>query len=353
MKISEKMRKGYILALAAFLLLPCLKLLQVQAAREIVLNQKCSLTVSVEIGGTAGSNEEFLEDFNRMTIPVSVYRVADVDITGQKFSPTDAFQEMDLRGIGGNDLSVTAEMWQTLAEQADQIQKAAKTEASGTAVIQAAQGSGTAAQGKITDLMPGLYLVVPEESYNPEYTVQYTFTPYLTALPNSAYTVEGTGSDEWNYDTVIGLKPDAEPQSGRLNITKTLQNYNESLGQTTFVFRITGTDKNGDIKYEEVESMTYTTAGSNTITLEEIPAGLTVKVEEIYSGASYTADGSKEETVLIASDAAVAAGEEEASVTFQNRYNGGNRGGYGVKNHFESDGAGGWIWENPTSQAGQ
>ena len=353
MKTGGKIRKGYLLALGVLLFLPGLKIMQAQAAREVVLDQECSLTVSVEIGSSAGGNDAYLEDLNRMTIPVSVYRVADVDLTGQNYSPTEAFREMDFSKIRGNSSSVTAEMWQTLAEQAKQIQESARLQEDGAAVIQPVQESRGAAYGKIAGLMPGLYLVVPEASYNPEYTVQYVFTPYLTALPDSVYTLEGEGSDEWNYDTVIGLKPDAEPQFGKLNITKVLQNYNTSLGQATFVFRITGTDKNGGVKYEEVESMTYTAAGSNTITLEKIPAGLTVKVEEIYSGASYTADGSKEETVLIASDAAVAAGEEEASVTFRNRYNGGNRGGYGVKNHFESDGAGGWIWENPTSQAGQ
>lgn len=353
MRISGKLRKGYLLALAALMLLPCLKVMQVKAAREIVLDQECSLTVSVEIGGTAEGNGAYLEDFNRMSIPVSVYRVADVDMTGQKYSPADAFREMDFGKIGGNHSSVTAEVWQTLAEQADQIRKTADLQADCAAVIWAAEENGGTAQGKMTGLLPGLYLVVPEAAYNPEFTVQYTFTPYLTALPCSVYTQEGEGSDEWIYDTEIGLKPDAQPQFGRLKITKALQNYNESLGQATFVFRVTGTDQNGDVKYEEVESMTYTAAGSSTIVLEKIPAGLKVTVTEIYSGASYTADGSREETVLISSEAAVEAGAEEASVTFRNRYDGGNRSGYGVKNHFESDGEGGWIWENPTALPGQ
>lgn len=354
MKVSKRVKKGYVLALAALFLLPCLSIMQVRAAREIDLNQECSLTVSVEVGGAPGSNDAYLEDFNRMSIPVSVYRVADVDITGQKYTPADAFEEMNFSEISGDSSSVTAEIWETLAEQAEAVRKSREPEPAGTAEVCAADGNSGSARGKIEELTPGLYLVVPEETYNPDYTVQYTFTPYLTALPSSSYTVEGEGSDAWNYDTVIGLKPDADPQYGRLKITKTLQNYNESLGQATFVFRITGTDKDGVVQYEEVESMTYTAAGSNTITLEKIPAGLSVTVEEIYSGASYTAEGSKEETVLITSDAAVKAGAaQEASVAFRNRYNGGNRGGYGVTNHFESDGEGGWIWNNPTTSTGR
>ena len=100
--------------------------------------------------------------------------------------------------------------------------------------------------------------------------------------------------------------------------------------------------------------MTFTAAGSNTITLEHIPAGLTVTVTEIYSGASYVVEGKDSDTALIWSGAAVSAGVSgEASVTFTNRYDGGNRGGYGVTNRFESDGNGGWTWENPTALAGE
>ena len=86
------------------------------------------------------------------------------------------------------------------------------------------------------------------------------------------------------------------------------------------------------------------------MTLDGIPAGMNVSVREIYSGASYELDGAKEASALIQSDAAVEAEQEEtASVAFTNRYSGGNRGGYGVTNHFDSDGNNGWTWENPTA----
>ena len=82
------------------------------------------------------------------------------------------------------------------------------------------------------------------------------------------------------------------------------------------------------------------------------PAGLTVKVTEVYSGASYELVDSPEKDALIWSDAAVASGEHsEASVSFTNRYGGGNRGGYGVTNHFDSDGSGGWTWVNPMTES--
>lgn len=353
MKIRKKMKKRYALALAALLILPCISLMQARAANEVDLNRECSLTVSVEIGSAFGSSEDYLEDFNQMSIPVSAYRVAAVDVAGQKFFPEGAFEKLDFSSVNQRPASVTAADWQALAEAAEKIREASSLEADGSATVRKEEGSGTAV-GTISGLEPGMYLVVPEKSFNPDYTVEYAFTPYLTALPSSDYTLGGAGSDEWNYDTVIGLKPDAQPQFGKLHIVKTLENYNETLGKTTFVFHIIGKDKDGAIKYDEVESITYSAAESKTITIENIPAGLTMTVTEVYSGASYTAVGSKEGTAVIWSDAAVEAGiGSEASVAFRNRYDGGNRGGYGVTNHFKADGSGGWNCKNPTKKAGQ
>ena len=151
---------------------------------------------------------------------------------------------------------------------------------------------------------------------------------------------------------MIGLKAEGEPQYGRLNITKVLSNYNETLGRTSFVFQVEGRDETGALVYSNVISTTHEGAGSETVTLEKIPAGLTVTVTEVYSGASYELVDSGEKDVLIWSDAAVASGEHsEASVSFANRYGGGNRGGYGVTNHFDSDGSGGWKWVNPVTES--
>lgn len=350
MKMSKRRTKGYALALAALLVLPFLGLLQTQAAKGIDVGHACSLTVSVDIGAEAGGNDAYLEDFNKMSIPVSVYRVADVGVTGQDFTPVEPFGDMDFSKISQKPAEVTATDWQELAQQAEAIRRDAEPEAAGEVEVQAEAGSDQPAQGTVSGLTPGLFLVVAGEVYNPDYTVQYHFTPYLTALPSSDYTLAGSGSDEWVYDTTIGLKADATPQLGRLNIVKTLQDFNETLGQATFVFHIVGVNKFGVTEYEEVESMTFSAAGSETVTLEDIPAGLTVTVTEVYSGASYTIDGPDKDTALIWSEAAVSAGAaEEASVAFRNRYDGGNRGGYGVTNHFESDGEGGWEWENPTT----
>ena len=97
MELSRKGRRGCALALAAVLTLPGLSLMKTQAAVGIETGRDdCSLTVSVGVGG---SDSEYLEDFNRMSIPVSVYQVANVDVTGRKYTPVGAFTDMGLLPI--------------------------------------------------------------------------------------------------------------------------------------------------------------------------------------------------------------------------------------------------------------
>ncbi len=362
--MNGKVRRGFALTtLAALLALPCLDLIQTQAAGGIDMDQECSLTVSVDIGYADGSNDEFLEDFNQMDIPVSVYQVADVDVTGQKFTPIGVFsktKEDDGLNLNGVDNSTTAEEWRLLSEQAERIREAKEPEETGSVTVRKEDGNGQTAEGRIDGLTHGLYLVVPEASYNMDYTLQYRFTPYLTALPSSTYAMTGEGDDEWIYHTTIGLKPETVLQYGKLNITKRLSDYNETLGQTSFVFLVEGRETpEGPVVYSNVVSTTHGSAGDETVILEKIPAGLIVTVKEIYSGASYKIVGSDTDTALIWSEAAVDAGKAdgkgpngEASVTFVNEYDGGNRGGYGVENKFEWEESG-WKWENPAPKPEQ
>ena len=351
MKISERVRKWWIPALAGLLVFPCLSLMRSQAAGRIDIDADCSLTVSVARIAEVEGNEGYAEDFEAMKIPVAVYQVADVDATGREYTPKEAFGAMDFGKVKNDPQAVTADDWRTYAKEAETLLPAS-LEADGNTVVEKTPESTQAAEGTIEGLKPGLYLVVPEAVYNPAYTCQYTFEPYLTALPGSEYT-SGTGSsDEWQYHTEVGLKPEAVPLYGNLTIRKTLNTYNAALGRATFVFRVTGTDEAGGLRYEDYVSMDYQTGGTQTVTVEQIPAGLDVTVTEVYSGASYEVEGSDVAGALIWSQEAVAAraeGAAEASVSFVNTYNGGNRGGYGVTNHFEADGQNGWTWENPTT----
>lgn len=361
MKISKRVRDGYALALVFALTLPCLVKVQTQAALAIDVDKDCSLTVSVE-------DSEYADEFADLSIPVSLYKAAGVDASG-RYTAEEAFAKMQgsFDSIGSG---TTAEEWSEYAKEAEGcLEELGPEYPVYTAKVEKTAGSSGAAEGVFTGLKPGMYLVVPESVYDKDYAVQYQFTPYLTALPSSEYARSGAGSDEWDYDTRIGLKADSGELLGKLDIVKNLRDYNETLGQVTFVFQVDGYDEDNNLVYSNVASTTHNGAGTETVTVDRIPAGLNVIVTEIYQGASYeTADGTSEvsEPVKIWSDLAVEGVDSEgtvivaedirrsgAAVTFSNEYNGGNRGGYGVTNHFESDGAGGWTWENPTEPAGQ
>lgn len=357
MKISKRVRNGYALALAFALALPCLVKVQTQAALAIDVDHDCSLTVSVPDSENGD-----------LSIPVSLYKVADVDASG-RYTAADGFADLEGRfdGIGSG---TTADEWSEIAKEAEGCLEQLPPEYPVyTAKVERFAGSGSVAEGKFTGLKPGMYLVAPEPVYDGDYAVRYQFTPYLAALPNSEYAMGGAGSDEWKYDMESELKMESEPLLGKLNIVKNLKNYNATLGQVTFVFQVDGYDEDGNLVYSNVASTTHDQAGSETVTVGGIPAGLNVTVTEVYKGASYDIEEGTEEVfenVKIWSDIAVNGVDSDgtvivaeelrrpgAVVTFNNEYDGGNRGGYGVTNHFKSDGADGWTWENPTEPAGQ
>lgn len=374
MKISRKAKTGCAVVLAAMMTLTGLSMQQSYAATAIDENVPRSITVSASIGRNhSEQDEKYVADLESMNVPVVLYKVADVDVTGQKFTPVGPFGGMTF----DIDDQTTAAEWQELAAEAMGIMDGKEP---GTRTYKSRLESGAVkgnAAAKFDNPELGMYLVVAGDrfeednsamfSYNTDYTKKYIFAPYLTVLPSSAYTTEydsegnpvHTGadgnvlSDDWIYDTTIGLKVAAEPLYGRLNITKELQNFNETLGRTTFTFLVEGRDPVTDeLLYSDVVSTTHEELAAETVTLEEIPAGITATVTEIYSGASYETVGENVKTVRIWSDEAVENAEGQTvggeviqtpAVTFENRYNGGNRGGYGVNNEFELR-EGVWEW---------
>lgn len=354
MKISRKGKTGCAVVLAALMTLTGVSAGQTYAADAIEVDKTdCSITVSVNIVSVGDDeNQKYVEDFEKMNIPVDIYRVAVVDVTGQKYENITPFENVDLSSISSE---TTAADWQAKAEEAVKVLEDAEPAASEVTKDGTAEFKG---------LATGMYLVVPEATYNTDYTTRYTFTPYLTALPSSDYALTGTGSDEWDYNIEIGLKPEAEPQFGKLEIHKELQNYNETLGQTTFVFSVEAIDDNGNLLYDsennpvysEVVSTTHEGLATETVILDKIPAGVMVRVKEVYPGASYeiAGTGAVSQEVMIWPDEAVGQTVggtviETAAVTFENRYNGGNRGGYGVTNEFTS-GSEGWEWTSGPAQ---
>lgn len=343
MKISRNFKRGCALALAALLALPFVNLMQTKAAGAIIQDRKCELTVAVDttqtvwgVGVGAGASAE---DFENMTVTVNVYKVADMNVSAE-FTPTEAFQGMDFNVVMNKDTN--AATWENLAKGA--VEKLNGVKPTKTGAIE--NGNSAVIDG----LDVGMYLIMPQETFNRDATRKYVFTPYLTALPSSDYTQTGAGSDDWQYDRTIYLKGEAQPQFGKLTINKTLSNYNETLGLTTSVFEIVGKDKQENVVYTNVASITHNGAGTESVTIENIPAGIKVTVTEVYAGASYEIDGENVKTAKIVSDEAVGTGNAEASVAFTNKLNGGHDSGYGLMNEFKAgDEDGDWEWTKPTT----
>lgn len=341
MKISRNFKRGYALALAALLALPFVNLMQAKAAGTIIQDRECELTVAVDttqtVWGTGVGAGASAEDFEHMIIPVKVYKVADVNASAE-FTSTAEFEGLDFNIVMKD---ANAATWENLAK--DAVEKLGNVEPTKTGEI--ANGN----QAVISGLDVGMYLIVPQETFNSDYTRKYVFTPYLTALPSSDYTQTGAGSDDWQYDRTIYLKGEAQPQFGKLTINKTLSNYNETLGLTTSVFEIVGKDAQGNVVYTNVASITHNGAGTESVTIENIPAGITVTVTEVYAGASYEIDGENVKTATIVSDEAVGTRNAEASVAFTNKLNGGHDSGYGLMNEFKAGEDGDWEWTKPTT----
>lgn len=338
MKIGKRVKQGYAIALAVLLGLPGLGYMRTQAANGIDLNKKdCSITISannsVVEGETAG-----------VTIPVRLYQVAEVDTAG-RFTSLKGFPDVN-EPDSNQDGTITAEEWKVLADKVkNALPENAAPDGEAQLVMEpAAGGSASARPVTIEGLAVGMYLVAPGEVYNNDYSVQYTFEPYLTALPSSEYTLNGAGSDDWDYETEIGLKAEAVPQTGSLRIVKNLETYNVSLGPVTCVFQVEGTDRTGNL-YSNVTSAVLDGQTGEAV-LENIPAGMEVTVTEVYAGASYQLTDADGKTAVIVSEEGIRQGVNDgaaASVSFTNNYDGGNRSGNGVVNHFDR-GEDGWIW---------
>lgn len=342
MKISKNFKRGYALALAALLALPFVNLMQAKAAGPVIQDQACELTVAVDttqtVWGTGVDAGLGAADFEGMTVPVNVYKVADVNVSAE-FTSTAGFADLDFNIV--MDKETNAAAWEDLAKKAvEKLEGVVPTE------------TGNIVNGSpavISGLGVGMYLIVPRETFNRDATRKYVFTPYLTALPSSDYTQTGTGSDDWQYDRTIYLKGEAQPQFGKLTINKTLSNYNETLGLTTSVFEIVGKDAQENVVYTNVASITHNGAGTESVTIENIPAGIKVTVTEVYAGASYEIDGENVKIATIVSDKAVGTGNAEASVAFTNKLNGGHDSGYGLMNEFKAGEDGDWEWTKPTT----
>ena len=148
------------------------------------------------------------------------------------------------------------------------------------------------------------------------------------------------------------LKAAQERLNGVLELSKTLESYNPSLGTATFVFDVEADlDRDGDGKaervYSDVLSLAFSAKGTKTLNVE-LPVGAQVTVSEVYTGESYERVGGGESQKVTMKDA------QSTKVHFTNRWNGGQVGGTSVTNHFAySAGEGQWIWKPLADSLGE
>lgn len=322
--MNKRLKQGSTFLLAVALTFPLLTLPGAKAASAINTGQKCSIEFDI-----SGNSSELLS----ASIPVNLYKVASVDESGN-YTGIGAFSKLDLSSVSADNLDTAAATW---AERAAEAKKLLKDDTEPTTTT-LTQGRGTA-----TGLDTGLYLVDTPKVITPNYT--YTFTPYLVSLPTNNYYSGNGASDDWIYDltkeynSAVGLKPEQHVRYGNLVINKELVDHNATFGNNaTFVFQIdiTTLDKKKETRIEE---LTFSAAGSHSVTIEKIPAGSHVKVTEVYSGASYElASAKSQETDIIANPEKETEVEfRPAEVSFINKHDGRTNGGYGVKNNFKLD----------------
>lgn len=320
--MNKRLKQGSTFLLAVALTFPLLTLPGAKAASAINTGQKCSIEFDI-----SGNSSELLS----ASIPVNLYKVASVDESGN-YTATDAFSKLDLSSVSADNLDAAAATW---AERAAEAKKLLKDDTEPTTTT-LTQGRGTA-----TGLDTGLYLVDTPKVITPN----YTFTPYLVSLPTNNYYSGNGASDDWIYDltkeynSAVCLKPEQHVRYGNLVINKELVDHNATFGNNaTFVFQIdiTTLDKKKETRIEE---LTFSAAGSHSVTIEKIPAGSHVKVTEVYSGASYElASAKSQETDIIANPEKETEVEfRPAEVSFINKHDGRTNGGYGVKNNFKLD----------------
>lgn len=300
----------------------------VRAASAVDTKRMCSVTFSV-------SEEQFPEFVEESTeMEVKLYRVADVTATGG-FTLRDKFESVKIPepDSGSDQTSV----WAESAAEAYRIITEEELEPVKTVKISGAQGS-------ISDLATGLYLVAGETAQSSGRV--YEFVPYLVSLPYNYYQPGDPGSsDAWMYDITQSPKLEQTDRYGRLIIRKELDRYNMALGPVSFVFlveAVRGGDAEGtagEMVYSNVAALTFDGVGEKSVEIPGIPANTEVTVTELPLSGSYDPVSGNTRRITIPAD-------EVRTVSFENDYNNGMIGSFAVVNEFtNTDGEGNWRWD--------
>ncbi len=267
----------------------------------------------------------YFADLNQTDADVYFYQIAKMDQDGA-FHVNEEFASFETRNQqnqtieyllsnADNSQIVTSELMLQYSNDLVSFIDAAKQ--SGTEISYEASGtigggSDTKVSSGSVSCVPGLYLIVVP-SVQTDYH-EYEFTPSMAFIPNT---------------TEVELKVKQNELTADLTITKTLTTYDNLTGNPMFVFDITAKDDSGVVVFSDVVGLSFDGPGNKSVTVENIPAGSTVTIEEIYSTAAYTITSS---SALISLEKITP--NENNIAEFTNDYTHSLVYGTGVVNHF-------------------
>jgi hypothetical protein len=351
-----------------------------RSARAVDLDQNCSLKINP-------GNSIVADDIATANVVIDLYRVADaVPVTGfdtYDWQVNEPFSSITI------DKKIDGEGWKKLAQQAADIvlgtAPAGKTEWDPSATAGAIDSSlkvlDKDPNQPITDLPAGLYLIIARGSNITEYAgtvtdettgttgtvtiaksrgFKYSFSPELISMPTKAADETGVintaNPGPWIYFAEDGaevtLKPSQEVNLGPLKIVKNLEDYAQrektTDGQSrkikdpaTFIFKVVvyADETKAEVIFQDYVSIVFDAYGSQSATINGLPAGGYAEVTEEYSGRVYTIEPGAKNAVIVAE------GEEDAPATveFTNSYTDKEPGGGSVTNRFSYGEKDGWT----------
>lgn len=241
-------------------------------------------------------------------------------------------------------------------------------------IVVTATGKAVKSEGAEPETVGQPYTARISESDNGEWGYTFILPKYYVDTEGASY----ENQNKWSvitytveeaevngYSTAIAIGEDTgngfpvtitNSLPGALKITKVLKNHENveaRIDETTFVFRVL-VKLGDDIVYDDIVTMVFSEAGNKTVTIEDLPAGATAVVEEIYAGGNYTVEPSDSGIVTVTINAPPADGEEDntAEAKFTNTHDGGFSGGHSVENTYGKDSQGDWTFTPDYSTEG-